>query len=415
METRRLVMSDDDQDDMMNADGDEGGGLGIEEGDGFEDGYFDAPLAPREESSESKAEGGSGPKVDVPVQPKKRTPKMTKRARKPLTAQQKAIRLIVRKAAVDKLPSIDHILRGKVGTSRLEIKDIALFIEPPTDEFLAEIGKECLVKNIVNLSAPVVKSRVITIGAQIIAAGRMYQPILVARVDGTYQCTSGRHRLAFLALMYGTSTSIPVYIEDMSLNEARDAVVVANQSRPTKALERAEHAVLQAVGGNVDAKQDELFTKTVITKAKAKKYCVYSVLERGYPTMLSFPVSLTASRRDGGLTTLTNVENYWGASIEWHKDMNREEFDAALESATEFLNAIAKAMEVNEDFKPASHMAAMPLSAIGKYYRTYKEITGESPIGKVSDVASAIVEMGDIGRQNYEQTYEALAQVMRGR
>jgi hypothetical protein len=398
-----------DQDDMFAAGGDE-----LDE--------FDVELSPAPEGpqgSQKVPEGESTAKTEETVQKAPEstqkgpvTKKQAKRAKKPLTGRDKAVRLMLRRAGVDELPVVDHIMRGKTGSTKMAIKDIALFIGIPKDDVLADLAKECTIKNIVNLSAEVAKARVMAIGAQILTAGRMYQPIQVAKVNNEYQCTSGRHRLAFLAVAYGPSTKIPVYVEDMNLCEARDAVVVANQARPTKALERAEHAVLQAVGGNVDAEQAEMYSKTVKTKAKARKYCVYSVLEKGHPTRLSFPVSLTSSRKDGGLTTLTNVENYWGAAIDWHKDTEQKDFDSALETATEFLNLLAKALQAVAGFDSSHHMASMTLSAVGKYYRSYVDVNGSSPEDKVDAIATAIVGMGGIGRQKSEMTYDALKKAM---
>ena len=399
-------MSEVDQDDMF-ADG------------GEELDEFDVELSPASEGTEKVSEDESTGKTEETAQKAPGsaqkgpvTKKQTKRAKKPLTGRDKAIRLMLRRAGVDELPTVDHIMRGKTGSTKMAIKDIALFLGIPKDEALADLAKECMVKNIVNLSAEVEKTRVMAIGAQILTAGRMYQPVQVAKVNNEYQCTSGRHRLAFLAVAYGPSTKIPVYVEDMSLCEARDAVVVANQARPTKALERAEHAVLQAVGGNIDAEQAEMYAKTVKTKAKARKYCVYSVLEKGHPTRLSFPVSLTSSRKDGGLTTLTNVENYWGAAIDWHKDTEQKDFDTALEIATEFLNLLAKALQAVAGFDASHHMASMTLSAVGKYYRSYVDVHGSSPEDKVDAIATAIVGMGGIGRQKSEMTYDALKKAM---
>jgi hypothetical protein len=404
---------------------------GIDQDDMFADGGEDfdefevdvSPLSETEEGpqgGEKTQEGESTAKTEEAPQKAAETSvkgpatvRSAKRAKKPLTGRDKAIRLMLRRAGVDELPPVDQIMRGKTGSTKMSISDIALFIGKPKDAVLAALADDCGVKNIVNLSAEVSKSRVMAIGAQILTAGRMYQPIQVAKIDKQYQCTSGRHRLAFLALAYGPSTKIPVYVEDMNLCEARDAVVVANQARPTKALERAEHAVLQAVGGNIDAQQDEMYSKTVKTKAKAKKYCVYSVLEKGHPTRLSFPVSLTSSRKDGGLTTITNVENYWGAAIDWHKDTEQKDFDAALETATEFLNEIAKVFQVESGFDASHHMASMTLSAIGKYYRSYVDVNGAFPVAKIAAVAKAIVAMGGIGRQKSEQTYDALKEAMK--
>jgi hypothetical protein len=401
-----------DQDDMFAAGGEE-----LDE--------FDVDMtptkgkkAPQEGEKASTGESTAKPDETAPgatesVQKPPVVKKQTKRATKPLTGCDKAVRLMLRRAGLDELPTIDHIMRGKEGTTKMPISDIALFIGIPTDSVLADLAKQCPVKNIVNLSAEVLKSRVMSIGAQILTSGRMYQPIQVAKVNREWQCTSGRHRLAFLALAYGASAKIAVYVEEMTLCEARDAVVVANQARPTKALERAEHAVLQAVGGDVDAKQAEMYSKTVLTKAKAKKYCVYSVLEKGHPTRLTFPVSLTSSRKDGGLTTITNVENYWGAAIDWHKDTEQKDFDASLESATEFLNKLAKELQAVSGFEASHHMASMTLSAIGKWYRSYVDVNGASPDDKAGVIAKAVVAMGAIGRQKSEQTYDALKKAMR--
>jgi len=343
-------------------------------------------------------------------------PSVDRKEGKNLSLKQKAIRVMVRRSGVEGIPELSHIMRGK-GGEIVKISDIGIFIDEPTDELIAEVAKECKIPNKVNLSAEVVKSRVVAIGAQIFEAGRMYQPIQVARIkDGdntTLECTSGRHRLVALALVYGAASEIPVYIENMTLNEARDAVVVANQARPTKAMERAEHTVLRAVSGNVDAEQDELYKRTAKTKAKARKYCVYSVLSRGYPKKLSFKVSMTSSRKDGGLTTLTNVENFLGAALEWNKDMSRKDFDAGLSGAVSFLNAFAKELKKTDGFDPSHHMASMTMAAMGKYYKTYREITGNEATEVADKVASIVVSMGEIGRQKSETTYNLITKAMR--
>lgn len=333
-----------------------------------------------------------------------------------LSLRQKAIRVMVRRAGVTELPELSHLMRGK-GGEVVKISDIGVFIGEHSDELMAEVAKSCKVKNRVNLSAEVVKSRVITIGSQILESGRLFQPIQVARItdgeDVSLECTSGRHRLAALALIYGADSEIPVYVENMTINEARDAVVFANQTRPTKALERAEHTVLRAVMGDLEAGQEELYQKTAKTKATARKYCVYSVLQRGYPKKLTFKVSMTSSRKDGGLTTLTNVENFLGNALEWDREMERKDFDKKLGCAVLFLNAVAKAFKGVEGFDPSNHMASMTMSAMGKYYKTYCEITGNDPIGEVDKIASIVVSLGDIGRQKSEQTYMAITKGMR--
>jgi hypothetical protein len=429
-----------DEDDILSPEGgidDEFGGLAGEV-EGL--GEPTAESLQMDPEAEEKAEGakaslqpveGSGGRIgrprkaSTPKEAGKAKPKSQKRekTKKPekklLTRRERAIGVMLRRAGKDSIPSIEDLMRGKDGKP-VAIKDIALFIDAnngASSELMAELATECPLKNRVNLSAEVMESRVLYVGAQILRAGRMYIPIQVVKIreDGALECVSGRHRLAFLALVYGADTKIPVHIENMSLSESRDAVVVANEARPTKALERAEHTVLQAVGGNVDTEQDELYQKTVKTRSTARKYCVYNMMKRRYPAKLAFKVSQTSSRRDGGLTTLTNIENFWGAALDWNQELGRKEFDAMLKDSVKFLNELAEEFANNRDFDEDSHMASMTMIAIGKYYRAYSEIMGRNAIEVVRAVAKQVVKMGDIGRQKSEKTYKELSSALKSK
>ena len=277
-----------------------------------------------------------------------------------------------------------------------------------------ELAQKCPVRNTVNLSAEVGKKRMIDVGVQILESDRMYYPIHVARIkdggknDGKLECISGRHRLAFYALVYGPDTKIPVYLEEMTTNEARDAVVFANQSRATKALEKAEHSVLQAVQGDVSATLEDMYTRTVTCKSKIRRYCVFSVINRGLPMKLSFPVSTTSTRKGGYLTTLANVEGFWRSALEWTDGTTFKDFDASLKSSVKFLNALVDEMQKVKGFKSTEHLATKQLVAIGKYYRSYGEFTGNNAIKKVAEIAKCIVKQGDIGGQKSEKTYAML-------
>lgn len=335
-----------------------------------------------------------------------------KRARKPLSPREKVLRVIMRRAGVETIPTLDSLMRGK-GGERMRICDIGLFISGSDDEVLSKISELCPVTNRVNLSAEIQINQVKKVGSDILSSGRMYQPIQVARIeeDGAMECTSGRHRLAFLALTYGPTVSIPVYVEEMTIQEARDAVVVANQARSTKAMEKAEHAVMKAVHGDVDAGRDELYRKMAVSKGMVRKYCVYNVL-REYPVALDFMVSLTASRKGGAMTTVTNVEKFWSNALNWHKDMPRKDFDAELKDATVFLNAVVKAMQKDPGMDAHQHLATMSMHAIGKYYNELQNVTGNA-IEKAGDIASVVVGMGDCARHKYDAIYHELRKAMR--
>jgi hypothetical protein len=339
-----------------------------------------------------------------------------KKAFKPLSKKEKSIRKMLRRAGLDEeggVPELEQLMQGKQG-KRLRIRDIAIFLDEVEDEVLNEFSKKCPIRNRVNLSAEVELAQVESVGAKILGAGRMYQPIQVGVIseDGVLECTSGRHRLIFLAMLYGAERTIPVYVEDMTLSQARDAVVVANEGRKTKALEQAEHTVVQAIGGNLEAEQDEVYAKTVKNKSSVKKYCVYSVFHRGRPLEFGFPVSSTSSRKDGSLTTLKALEAYWGSALDWNKNMKREEFDEKLKGSIEFLNALAVEFQKDGAFEDDQHMATMTLNAIGKYYRERQSMVGDA-MSLVPKIASSIVAMGEIGRQKHDETYEALASVMK--
>lgn len=334
-----------------------------------------------------------------------------------VTPHQKVVNVILRRARKDAIPPLKQLLKGKWG-NEIAIKDIALFIgDEQDDEVMAELAKKCPIRNCVNLSAEVRKKRVQDVAAQIVESGRMYFPIHVARIKGkdgtvTIQCTSGRHRAVGLAILYGVDVKIPVYMEDQTISEARDAVVFANQTRSAKALERAEHSVLQSVQGDVDTAQEDLYYRTVTGKDKAKKYCVFSVISRGYPAKLEFPVSTGSTRKGGRLTTLANVEGFWGAALEWTDGMEFKEFDSGLKATIKFLNALVAAMQKEKGFDPSAHLATKQLVAIGKYYRTYKEITGSNAFRVVGGIAKCIVKMGPIGGEKSEKTYNALTKAL---
>jgi hypothetical protein len=341
----------------------------------------------------------SGKKEDGEGEKKRRT----------LTRVQKAIRLMLRRSGKEVMPPLDELMKGKAG-KRVTISEIGIFAGSPKDALIAELAAECMLGNTLNFSAEITKLRMLQVGTQILKAGRMHTPIFVAQIteNDSLQCVSGRHRLAFLILAYGADAKVPVYIENMSLEEARDAMGVANDNRPAKAQERAELAVLKAMKGKSNVGQDELYTQMATSKPNARKYCVYSVMERAYPLSLNFKVSATASRKDGGLTTLSNVETFLGAALEWNPETTRKDFDKALKNAVIFINELASAFQKNPDFDPDFHMTAKPMSAIGRNYWDYI-VAGNNAIVVVGQVADKIISMGDVSRMSAEDIYDRLA------
>jgi hypothetical protein len=370
---------------------------------------------------ESSVPAGGVPVLSAPIQERVEASSTLKRAKKLIPPgksglRNRIIRKVLKKAGITNVPQIDSLFCGKAGYW-VPIKEITLFTSQPRDELLVELAKESCPKwNRINCVDMVVK-RMVEVGVQIFRDGRMYTPIQVAQVeDNVLECISGRHRLAFFVMIYGGDCKVPIYVESMTLDVARHAVAVANDCRPVKALEHAEHAALSAVGGNVDAEQDELYRKIARSKNNIKKYCVYSVIKRGYPTELDFGASQVPSPVGSDITTVSNLESYWGASLEWNKDILREDFDAALVESTSFLNRLSHMFRNLKGFVPKRHMSATVLTAIGRYYNDYADANGIDTIASVETlddeyinrIAVMIVTMEDIENNDENGIYARL-------
>jgi hypothetical protein len=352
-----------------------------------------------EAGPDAQPDGGKAAQAD-PEPPVEASQKQSPRER--------AVASMLRKAGRSAIPPIEELLKNREGT-QVAIKDIAIFIGEPDGEILQEQAALVPVRNRCNLSAEVHEPRVLAVGADILKAGSMFTPIHVALIQpDVLECVSGRHRLVVLSLLYGPEAQVPVHLENMTLNEARDATIVANDSRPIKALEKAEHAILRAVDGDVDAEQDDLYTKGVTSKASAREYCVFSVINRGRPAKLGFKVSLGSSRKGGGLTTLSNIKNFWACSLAWDSEKTRKDFDAELRDSIRFLNALVAEFEKNKKFNSMHQMSSMAMKAIGKYCRNYADISKKPVIDSVANIAKALVTAGEIGRWKSEKIYKLL-------
>lgn len=337
-----------------------------------------------------------------PVQPK--GPRVKK------TLRQKALRVMLKRSGLSKPPLIERVLEGKTGP-RIPISEIGFIASDKQDDpLMAELAQECPIRNRLNRD-DVLKSRVLAVGTEIFKAQKMWTPIHVHRdlMDNRYECVSGRHRLAFLALVYGSNLEVPVYLEHLTLKAAREAVAVANDSRPVKALERASYAILRAVGGDSAADQDRLYIALAKYKPGVGKYCVYSVLERGYPAKLNFKLSERSSRPDGGITTVSNVEGFWGEALPWTREMSRKDFDEGLKDSVKFLNAFVSAIRKVGGFDPDQHLTANVLAAVGRYYQTYQNITSRNAIAIHEALAKAVVEIGQTGKKQQSEIYNAVA------
>jgi hypothetical protein len=327
-------------------------------------------------------------------------------------AAEKALKTILSRAKVSALPPLEKLLRNKSGEV-IRVSDVGIFVGTPKNEVLAWLSEILPSRNIINGSAEVDLKGIIDVGVEIVRSGKLYQIPHVAKLpDGDIQCTSGRHRLGFFALAYGPDTLIPFYSEQMTLNEARDAVVYANDTRTIGARERAEHAVMQAASGDAAISQDELYERMRFNKTEMVAYCVYSIINRKHPVALEFGVSDSAAKGEC-LTTLSTVKNYWRISVDCDISLSKSEFDKKLENSTVFLNRLVEEMQKMIGFQADQHLAAMPLAAIGKYYRTATDIGKSIDQLVVEKLAATVVGLGPIARVSSENTYKAILAKMK--
>jgi len=327
--------------------------------------------------------------------------KERKKIEKPVVSvMQKAVNSMLKKAGLEELPQLEDLLGSNGFGTKTKIADLAIFLNEPDSELLKLIQSECPVANTVNCSASVDLKLVKKVGHNILTAGRIFQPMTVAKVeDGSLQVTSGRHRLTFLAMLYGTSAKIPVIIQDMSLVEARNAVVFSNQARSTKALEKADHVVLQACHGNLELDLEERYEVAVRNKTTMKRFVTFHVVANEEISKVSFAVGDT--RKDGALTTYSGLEGFWGNAIQWHSEMTYPQFEKDVKKATRFINAVVKAMEACADFDSKQQMSTQALTAVGAYYASLTD-SGVN-VQKVADkIGEALVKMGEIGREKSE-------------
>jgi len=308
------------------------------------------------------------------------------------TEIQKAIRVMIKRSGLSRCPNSLFDCFGTV----VPLAEIGFISEDdPKETLVSELAKMFTVRNRLNREE-VSKKRILSVGTEILKAGHMWTPIHVCKIseDGRYECVSGRHRLAFLAILYGVDLKVPVHLDVLSLQDARRAVAVANDGRPARAMERASYAILKAVVGNSKEKQNMLFDSLSDCKNGILKYCVYNVLEKGYPNKLDFKTSEQSSRPDGSLITVSNVERFWDEGLIWHKEMTQKEFDKRLFDSVNFLNCFVRDIKEKEGFDPEQHLTANVMSALGRYYQTYLNVTGKNAVLNVKQLSDCIVSIG---------------------
>lgn len=358
--------------------------------------------------------------LEIPETPefpeKKAIKKTVKKIRKitPVVSErQKFIDKILKSTGKEKLPELDEIFAGRNGT-KVKIKDIAVFIgDNFNNEILNDLSKQMQLRNSINLSTEVNIKRVTEVAKQIIQANRVFMAIEVAELtDGTqqYECWTGRHRIIALAILYGADVEIPVIISKMNMNEARDAVVYANQSRKILSLEKSEHTILKNSHGNIEeTSREELYNKVVTGKRQANEFALFSCMtgDNIENMKITFPVSKDSSRNNGEFTTTASIKKYLTSVLsDWSKKTTIHEYDEELENGIAFINAYVNEVSKMEGFDPKQQMSYVVMTALGHMHKRFTlaiKNPNDTSVIYAKMIAEIMIEYGDrCARENSE-------------
>jgi len=389
-----------------------------------------APVPPkkaRKVAQEPKAKGpkAKGPKAKVP---KVKVPKKP-RAPKAVTAETMVSKML-KSAGLDALPALNDLFASHEGVQQIAINDIAVFIgdNPGFDEkggdVFAELAATAKLRNTVNLSTEVTVYQTLRVGNEILADGKMWSPIRVARLtDGSrnLECICGRHRLSFLALAYGPDTIVPVIISNMSTQDARSTTIVANRSRRVRKMEEAEHAVLLATGGKDPAAfdKDELYAKAVTSKKGLQRYLMVGI-DQGYIKGTKLPFKMTKAKRKG-MVSEYSLTIFLKSAVQWNKEMKREEVETSVRDAIKFLAAVHGELAGDPGFDASTHMSTKSMGALGCTHDKLRAATAAHPQGTSSlalSVAACVMDMDGIPSMNQalanQTLYTKICEMLKG-
>lgn len=362
--------------------------------------------------SASSADEARKPFVPPPVTiPATRTQENIEKAKR--APIDKFINSVLKAAGKDKLPSIETLVGRHIGP-KMKLGDIPIFTEKPnTDSPVLNKLFELMPKiNSIHSNAPLEENQLKKVGITIIEAGLMHNPIQVDSItnseDVSLQCSSGRHRAAFLALAYGKDVEIPVYTIEKTLNEARDGTIFANSSRITRTLEKAAHSVLRGVDGDDGAATKTKYENSAKNKGGMRSFCTYLATRKELEA-ITFDVSPVSRRKNNELTTYNNLEGFWSAAITWSPSFTFEQFQEEYTASIKFLNDLVVEMKKVKGFDPENHLANKPMIAIGKIYARFRD----SIHHRADEVAKAVVELGECGSIKSEATFTTLLEKLK--
>lgn len=316
---------------------------------------------------------------------------------------------IMAKCNLSEIPSMESLFKG-VKTHKVPVNNIAVFIAPHK----SGLFKNCAIDennlNIINYASEVDPHNVKKLAIDIFSKREIFMAIGIAKIDGKYQCWTGRHRLAVLELVYGPDVEVPVQVREMNLMEAREACSVANQAREITPREKAAHRVVSATEGDIDVEREQKYVKVVRNKGSVGDYAVDSVLgfSKLHGATLRFDVAECRTKSDKTMTTVANLRNFWKAALYWEAGMNSADFDKQLKASCSFLNDFVASLQEYQDFDKSQHLSGKTLTAVGKWCSDNEDFES------AAKVALKLIELdGGIGSQPSEKTLKMLTKAMK--
>lgn len=334
----------------------------------------------------------------------KKSPK--KVARKILLPSERLIKGLLKELNLDEtgIPSQADLFKivNRRGNEKVALNRIAVFcdsvkIAESTGKGLgvraiASMSMNTGADNIMNLLAEVNPERMKAVGREILRLGVLLEDITVVKSESilstapeefrdrveaeSYQCISGRHRLAFLGLLYGTDVKIPVRVLEgdyVDYSFACRATVMSNDTRP---LGKEEAVYYHGMLEELTAKDiDGAFKRTGGKLGAITKFAsYYAVLRRDGSCGTSNMLVTDKPLKGTYSLTITNWKNCFheiiGALIAEDPTITRdwENAQGAIRAAVQGVNNLFAAIPLVDPSNPtySSVWTAYGSTVLGK-------------------------------------------------
>lgn len=349
----------------------------------------------------------TGEKKEKPVKVKK-TPEQSE--------QEKFRKKLIKKG--ETLPELSSMFLNAGHATKVKVKDIAIFISmnKRKDAVIDGIKNTCPFLNVVNYDTEVSSNRVLKVMREVLNAGKFFFDIEIAELkeDGvaSYQCVSGRHRLAGIALLWGPDAEVPVVIKKgLTLKEARLMTVYANNTRGIGKIEKTMINISERLGGDVAAiSTDDGYAKAVNSKTSAKDYILWMLSEGKVNVGASVQLKGDHTVKDS-VYTVSSVEAFFGSAICYTKGDTKREFEKQVRDAAAWLKKLYEALCKESGFVLREHCSKRALGFYGHLYNSL--MTAGDKADDFGLIASRVVRINGMGSLSKEEILKAYQKILR--